>query len=98
MKVLLLYRPKSEHARTVEEFVREFERRDASRKIEVVDIDSRDGTAMASLYDIMDQPAILVLADDGQLLQMWVGSQLPLMDEVAAYSISGTTFSVAPQQ
>ncbi len=98
MKVLLLYRPKSEHARTVEEFVREFERREASRKIELIDIDTRDGTATATLYDVVDHPAILVIGNDGQLVQMWVGPQLPLMDEVAAYGSGGAGFFVAPQE
>ncbi len=92
MKVVIIYRPNSEHARAVEEFAHEFERRDASRHIEMVDYDSRDGMAMASLYDIMAQPVILALADDGRMLQMWVGPDLPLMDDVAAYTISGTSF------
>ncbi len=92
MKVLLLYRPNSEYARTVEEFVHEYERRDASRKIELIDYDSRAGADIAQLYGVVDQPAILALADDSQLLQMWVGPRMPLMDDVAAYTISGTSF------
>lgn len=98
MKVLLLYRPNSEHARMVEEFVHEFQRREAARHIELLDVDSRDGSATASLYDIMQHPAILVLADDGQVLQMWVGPQLPMMDEVASYANSGANFFVASPQ
>lgn len=98
MKVLLLYRPNSEHARIVEEFVHEFERREASRKIELVDVDSREGSATASLYDILQHPAILVTADDGQVIQMWAGPQLPLMDEVAAYASSGGNLFLASQR
>ncbi len=94
----MLYRPKSEHARSVEEYVREFERREASRKVELLDIDSKEGTSLADLYAIVDQPAILVLANDGQLVQMWVGPQLPLMDEVAAFGNAGGNFFVAPQE
>ena len=54
-------------------------------KLEVVDLDSRDGAAMASLYDVMQHPAVLVLADDGQLIKAWTGETMPLMAEVAGY-------------
>ncbi len=88
MKVYVLYRPKSEHSRKVEEFLHELERRHSEkhRLIEVVDIDSRDGTATASLYDIMAYPAILALGNDGQLLKSWVGEEVPpLLNEVTYY-------------
>lgn len=85
MKVVALYRPRSEFSRTVEEFVREYERREVGRHIDMVDYDSRDGNAMASLYDIMQHPAILVLKDDGSVQKLWEGPELPLIDEVASY-------------
>lgn len=87
MKVLVLYRPNSEYARDVETFIRDFQfqhETDAD-KFEVVDVDTRDGVAMASLYDVMEYPAILVVSDDGQLTKSWTGANLPLMDEVAGY-------------
>jgi len=54
--------------------------------MEVLDVDSRDGMATASLYDVMRYPAILTLRDDGSVLKSWEGEQLPLMDEVAYYA------------
>lgn len=86
MKVVVLYRPNSERARVIEEFVTDFQRRYNPAKLEVQDFDSRDGSATASLYDIVAQPAILVLQDNGYLQKYWEGDQLPLMDEVAAYT------------
>ncbi|HSW79235.1 MAG TPA: hypothetical protein VLG47_00485 [Candidatus Saccharimonadales bacterium] len=90
MKVLVLYRPNSEFSRPVEEFIRDFkyQHEDYSNRITVVDIDSRDGSATASLYDVMQNPAILALSDDGQLVKAWVGQDLPLMQEVAGYVYS----------
>ena len=90
MKVLVLYRPNSEYSRTVEEFIRDFKYQHEAdgNKIAVVDIDSRDGSATASLYDVMQNPAILALSDDGQLVKSWVGQDLPLMQEVAGYVYS----------
>ena len=85
MKVVILYRPKSEQARAVETFVHDFENRHPDAKIELVNIDEREGLALASLYDVMRFPAIMVLATDGVLQQLWQNDPLPLMDEVASY-------------
>lgn len=86
MKVLILYRPNSEHARTAEDYIRDFQSRHPSSKMEVVSIDTREGSAMATLYDIMQYPALLVTQDDGAVQKIWVGDPLPLMDEVVSYA------------
>lgn len=86
MKVLVLYRPNSEHGRVVEEFVRDFQARHRDERLEVLNIDTRDGSATASLYDVMEYPAILIIQADGYLQKLWQGTQLPLMDEVVAYA------------
>jgi hypothetical protein len=86
VKLLILYRPNSEHATTVEDFVREFQRRhDIGSRLELVSINTRDGAATANLYDIMSYPSILALADNGSVINTWQGEPLPLMDEVAGY-------------
>ncbi len=86
MKVLVIYRPNSEQARSVEEFIRDFQRRYDHYRIEVVSIDSRDGSATASLYDILQHPAILVMTDTGSVQQSWIGDALPRIDDVVAYA------------
>ncbi len=87
MKLVVIYRPDSEYARSVETFIGDFNRlhEGLGRRVEVLNVDSREGMAMMSLYDIMQQPALIVLTDDGRQLNSWSGPQLPLMDEVAAY-------------
>jgi thioredoxin-like negative regulator of GroEL len=85
MKVVLLYRPNSEYSRSVEEFARELERQYQAR-IDLVSLDTRDGASTASLYDVMQNPAVLVLANDGQLVQQWQGGNLPLMNEISYYT------------
>jgi hypothetical protein len=89
MKVLVLYRPNSEEARTVESFVHDFQSRHEAGRLEVLDVNTRDGYATATLYDVMSYPAILVLRDDGSILKSWEGDMLPLMDEIAYYTYSG---------
>lgn len=86
MKVLVIYRPNSDHGRLTEEFVRDFTRYHPDQKIEVLNIDSREGIATASLYDVVQYPSIMVLQTDGQIEKSWEGAALPRMDEVAAYA------------
>ena len=88
MKVLVLYRPNSEHGRLVEEFIRDYQRAGHRGHVEALNIDTRDGSAMASLYDVVQYPSILVTRDDGSVLRSWQGSEMPLQNEVAAYAYS----------
>ena len=85
MKVVVLYRPKSEHARRVEEFARDLEKVGAD-KIELVNVDTRDGISTASLYDVMSYPTVLVLQNDGQLIKDWGGTTMPLVNDVSFYT------------
>lgn len=86
MKVVILYRPNSEHGRRIEEFIHEYQRRHETDHIEVLNIDTRDGSATAALYDVMRYPAIMVLRNDGYVQKLWQGDALPMMDEVASYT------------
>lgn len=88
--MLVLYRPSSEFARKVEEFIHDLRTRHNvdERHLEVLDYDSREGAATASLYDVMAQPSIVVIGDDGAYVKSWQGAELPLLDEVAGYTLS----------
>lgn len=87
MRLLILYRPNSEHERTVDTFVRDFQRQhEAGKKTELISMDTREGVEKAKTYDILEFPAILALADDGSALHIWTGTPMPLMNEVAAYT------------
>ena len=90
MKVLVLYRPNSELARRVEEFIRDLQTRHNvdERHVQILDFDSREGSATASLYDVMAQPSIVVIGDDGGFIKSWQGTELPLLEEVAGYVLS----------
>ena len=87
MKLLVLYRPNSEHARKVEEYLHDFERQGGrgDAKTETLDLNTREGSAMAAVYDIVRYPGLLVTTDDGMVLHSWQGDDLPLMSEVASY-------------
>jgi hypothetical protein len=86
MKTAILYHPASEFSRAVEEYVRDFERQ-KSLVIELISLETREGAELATLYDIVKYPAVLVRRDSGELLKHWEGDPLPLMNEVAGYLI-----------
>jgi hypothetical protein len=85
MKIVILYRPNSEHARLVEEFAHDIDRQQGLH-VELSSLETRDGAAMATLYDITTYPAIVVTREDGGVVQIWAGDKLPLMNEVAAFA------------
>jgi hypothetical protein len=82
-----LYHPNAEFAGLAEDYKRDFEQRHPDRQAELVSLETVEGAEMAKLYGVVRYPAILVIANDGQLQKMWQDQPFPLMDEVAAYSV-----------
>lgn len=88
MKTLVLYRPHSDHGQDVEEFIENVKKSGTSRRVEVMNVDTREGMSTASIYDVTRYPAILVLRDDGISQKLWEGLPLPMLNEVEAYLTS----------
>lgn len=86
MRTVILYHPKSEQAGPAETFKHDFEARHHGRKVELVSLETIQGSEMAKLYDIVRYPAILVVARDGSLQKLWQDWPWPPMDEVYSYS------------
>lgn len=84
MRVVLVYKPQSEHATTVESFLRDFTRQ-SGREIETLDPESRDGATFCRSYDIVEYPSMIALDDNGQLQSFWRGLPLPTISEVSYY-------------
>ena len=87
MKIIILYRPASDHGQSVDEFVKEFSYRKPDLSLDVLSVETREGAEMANLYGIMVYPAMMVIGEDGQIAKDWQGLPLPLMDEVAYYAL-----------
>lgn len=86
MKVFVLYREKSDHARRVETFARDFEMQ-TNKEVELLDMDSREADEKAKIYGVVRYPAVVAARDDGQWLKTWDDPQmLPRIQEVDAYS------------
>jgi len=83
MRLTVLYRERSDHARVVDEFIEMLGRRYPGRTATKLDIDTREGAAEASLYGVVQYPAFIVTSYDGVVIQQWEGLPLPMIDEVA---------------
>jgi len=83
MKLLVLYRPNSEHARVIETFLRDFQREyTGGLAVEVQSLDTREGASTASIYDVVRYPGLLVLDNFGSVVRSWQGDELPQMAEI----------------
>ncbi len=81
----MLYHPKSDHVGAVEEYAHEYHRRHEDKELELISLETKEGSEMAKLYDVVRYPAVLAMADDGSLQQLWEDEQLPLMNDVDYY-------------
>lgn len=85
MRVVVVYKTESDHAREVFDYLRDFERQ-TGRQIEEINPDSREGTDFCRVYDIVEYPTVVALDEGGQLLSQWRGRPLPTISEVSFYA------------
>lgn len=84
MRVVIIYKVESDHAREVFDYLRDFERQ-TGHVIEECNPESRDGADFCRVYDIVEYPSLLALDDQGKLLNQWRGRPLPTISEVSFY-------------
>lgn len=85
MRVVVVFREASDHAREVLDYLRDFKRR-TGREIEQINPDTRGGGDFCRTYDVVEYPTMLALGNDGQVQNTWRGRPLPLIDEVSYYA------------
>lgn len=84
MKVVVLYHPESDHARSVLTFQRDFERM-SSKPVQLLSLETPEGDNAAKLYGVTQYPAIIASTDSGEILKFWEGASLPQISEVISY-------------
>lgn len=84
MRVAIVYRYESDHAREVLDYLRDFERQ-TGNQIETIDPDTKDGADTCRAYDIVEYPSVIAISDDGHMQNMWRGRPLPTISEVSFY-------------
>lgn len=93
MRIVILYRPKSEHEGNVIGYAQEYKHLKRT-ELELISLDSREGSEMAQLYGVTQYPAILALADNGSLQRFWQGEMLPTMNELDYYTLEALKYSL----
>lgn len=84
MRVVVVYKSESDHAREVFSWLRDFKAQ-TGRDIEQIDPDTPQGAGFCRTYDVVEYPSMLAMSDDGQLQNFWRGRPLPTISEVSYY-------------
>lgn len=85
MRVVIVYKENSDHAREVIDYLRDFERQ-TGKMLEEIDPEKRENIGFVEAYDVVEYPTILALTDDGQVVNSWRGTPLPMINEVSYYA------------
>jgi len=83
MRLTILYREHSDHAREVATFVEMMRRQYPDKKAHLEDVDTRGGAATASLHGVMQYPAVLITSFEGRTILQQEGLPLPQVGYVA---------------
>lgn len=84
MNVTIVYKDKSDHGRTVRDFLADFTRQ-TGKSISELDPETLEGIDFCRAYDIVEYPTVVAMRDDGVLLTLWRGMPLPTINEVSYY-------------
>ncbi|MBR2836852.1 hypothetical protein IKE79_00670 [Candidatus Saccharibacteria bacterium] len=82
MRVICIYRDNQDYTRSVTDWMENL-RRQTGHEIETMNPD--ENTEFCQTYDIVEYPTIMALGESGEVLAMWRGRDLPLINEVLYY-------------
>ncbi|MGI6612333.1 MAG: hypothetical protein ACOX0Z_02055 [Candidatus Nanosyncoccaceae bacterium] len=85
MRIIVVYRERSDYARTVEEFLHDFKYQTGG-EIETLDPDTREGIGFCQAYGIVEYPTLIAIDYSGVMQQMWRGLPLPRISELSYYN------------
>lgn len=84
MKVVVVYKNESDHARDVVDYLRDFQRQ-TGRPLETLDPETPAGEQFCRVYDIVEYPTVIAISDDSVMQNTWRGLPLPTISEVSYY-------------
>lgn len=85
MRTVVVFKDNTDTARQVTDFLRDFERQ-TGKTLEVIDPESREGTAFCQMYDIVEYPTVIAIDDNGVMQNTWRGVPLPTISEISYYT------------
>ena len=83
MRVVCVYRDNQDYTRSVDEWLEDFYRR-TGKEIETINPDQNPNFCEA--YDIVAYPTIIALDNQGSVVALWRGRELPLFNDVSYYA------------
>jgi hypothetical protein len=84
VRVVVIYKDESDHAREVLDYLQDFARQ-TGHTLETMDPDTPEGIDFCKVYDIVEYPTMIALSDNGSMQNMWRGWPLPTINEVSYY-------------
>jgi hypothetical protein len=84
VRVVVIYKSESDHAREVMDYLRDFTRQ-TGHTLKTMEPDTPEGISFCTTYDIVEYPTVIALSDDGSMQNMWRGRPLPTISEVSFY-------------
>ena len=84
MKVVIVYKEESDHARAVLDFLRDFKRQ-TGHDLERLNPESIAGEQFCRAYDIVQYPTVIAISDSSVMQNTWTGLPLPTIGEVSYY-------------
>ncbi len=84
MKVVIVYKEESDHARAVLDFLRDFKRQ-TGHDLERLNPESIAGEQFCRAYDIVQYPTVIAISDSSVMQNTWTGLPLPTISEVSYY-------------
>lgn len=83
MRVVCVYRDNQDYTRSVEEWLEAFYRQ-TGKELETMNPDQ--DTDFCETYDIVEYPTIIALDNQGSIVALWRGRELPLINDVSYYA------------
>lgn len=84
MRVIVIFKDRTDYAHTVLDFLRDFEHQ-TGHVLETLDPDTPGGSQFCDTYDIVEYPTIIAISNDGIMQNTWRGLPLPTINEVSYY-------------
>lgn len=84
MRTICIYRDNQDYTRTVTDWIENFYRQ-TGKRIETMNPD--ENVSFCTTYDIVEYPTIITLGNSGEVIAMWRGRDLPLINEVSYYTM-----------
>ena len=84
MRVICVYRDNQDYTRSVTDWIENL-RRQTGHEVESMNPD--ENVAFCETYDIVEYPTIIALDNQGSVLNLWRGRNLPRINDVLFYLI-----------